>query len=304
MSDARDLSRFGWLSIATALATMGLKFGAWAITGSVGLLSDALESSVNLAAAVLMLVALKVSSLPPDENHQYGHEKAELFSAAAEGLMIVVAASLIMWTATDRLLHPRAVEQVGVGLAVSMVAAAVNLLVGLHLLRAGRIHRSGALLADGHHLLTDVYTSGGVLVGLVLVGITGWKPLDPLVAFAVAVNIVVTGARLLWRSMGGLMDPTLPPEELQHIAHIIEDYESRGVCFHALRSRMAGHRRFVSVHVLVPGSWTVSQGHDVLERIENEMRGALSNLTVFTHLEPIEDPTSYDDEKLDRRDAP
>ena len=282
---------------------MGLKFSAWSMTGSVGLLSDAMESTVNLAAGVLMLVALRVSALPPDENHQYGHEKAELFSAAAEGLMIVLAASLIVWTAIERLLHPRTIEQVGVGLAVSLGAAGINLAVGLVLLRAGRRHQSRALSADGRHLLTDVYTSGGVLVGLVLVAFTGWRPLDPLIALAVGVNIVITGVKLLWSSVDGLMDPPVSPEELARIQAVIETYQAQGVAFHALRSRVAGHRRFVSVHVLVPGRWTVSQGHDLLERFEGELRATLDNLHVFTHLEPIEDPLSYVDEELDRSDA-
>ena len=282
---------------------MGLKFSAWSVTGSVGLLSDAMESTVNLAAGVLMLVALRVSAQPPDENHQYGHEKAELFSAAAEGLMIVLAASLIVWTAIERLLHPRTIEQVGVGLAVSLGAAGINLAVGLVLLRAGRRHQSRALSADGRHLLTDVYTSGGVLVGLVLVAFTGWRPLDPLIALAVGVNIVITGVKLLWSSVDGLMDPPVPPEELARIQAVIETYQAQGVAFHALRSRVAGHRRFVSVHVLVPGRWTVSQGHDLLERFEGELRATLDNLHVFTHLEPIEDPLSYVDEELDRSDA-
>lgn len=282
---------------------MGLKISAWSVTGSVGLLSDAMESTVNLAAGVLMLVALRVSALPPDENHQYGHEKAELFSAAAEGLMIVLAASLIVWTAIERLLHPRTIEQVGVGLAVSLGAAGINLAVGLVLLRAGRRHQSRALSADGRHLLTDVCTSGGVLVGLVLVAFTGWRPLDPLIALAVGVNIVITGVKLLWSSVDGLMDPPVSPEELARIQAVIEIYQAQGVAFHALRSRVAGHRRFVSVHVLVPGRWTVNQGHDLLERFEGELRATLDNLHVFTHLEPIEDPLSYLDEELDRSDA-
>lgn len=301
---ARDLTRFGWYSIATALFTMGLKFGAWALTGSVGLLSDAMESTVNLAAAVLMLVALRVSARPPDENHQYGHEKAELFSAAAEGLMIVVAASLIVWTAVDRLLHPRDIEQLGVGLAVSTAAAAVNLVVGLWFVRAGTRHRSRALVADGRHLLTDVTTSAGVLIGLGAVVLTGWRPLDAVVALLVGVNIVVTGVRLLWASLDGLMDPPLPPAELEQIERVVAAFEGRGVRFHALRSRMAGQRRFVSVHVLVPGQWTVSAGHDLLEQFESELRARVSDLVVFTHLEPIEDPLAYLDEGLDRSHRP
>lgn len=299
----RDLTRFAWFSIVVALTTMGLKLVAWRFTGSVGLLSDAMESSVNLAAGILMLIALRVAALPPDDNHHFGHEKAELFSAAAEGLMIVVAASLIMWTAVDRLLHPRAVEQVGIGLAVSVVASLANLGAGLYLVHNGRIHSSGALSADGRHLLTDVYTSIGVLIGVGLVGITGWRPLDPIVAFAVGINIVVTGSRLLWSSVEALMDPPLPPEEHEAIQHVIDRYELSDIVFHALRSRVSGQRRFVSVHVLVPGRWTVAEGHVLLERFEADLRAAVPNLNVLTHLEPVEDPTSYLDEELDRTDT-
>lgn len=298
----RDLTRFGWFSIGAALVTLGLKLVAWLLTGSVGLLSDALESTVNLAAAVLMLVALRVSALPPDDNHHYGHEKAELFSAAAEGLMIVAAASLIIWRALDRLLHPQELSRIGLGLAVSVVAAAINLAVGLVLIRGGRRHDSGALLADGRHLLTDVWTTAGVLVGLLAVTVTGWLPLDPLVALAVAVNVVVTGVQVLRSSITGLMDPPLPEAEQERIDAVVERYEARGVTFHAMRSRVAGHRRFLSVHVLVPGRWTVAQGHDLLERFEADLRACVPNLTVDTHLEPVEDPLSYADEALDRAD--
>ncbi len=299
----RDLTRYGWISIGAALTTMALKFGAWGVTGSVGLLSDALESTVNLAAAILMLIALLVAAQPPDENHQYGHEKAELFSAAAEGAMIVVAASLIVWTAIDRLLHGRPIESIGVGLAVSGVAAAINLAVALVLLRAGRRHRSQALTADGHHLLTDVYTSIGVVVGVLAVGLTGWQQLDPIVALAVGVNIVFAGVRLLWGSVTGLMDPPLAAAEQAAVAAVFDRHRADGIAFHALRSRLAGHRRFLSVHVLVPGDWTVSAGHHLLEQLEADLRASVEHLTVFTHLEPIEDPRSYDDQLLDRPDA-
>jgi cation diffusion facilitator family transporter len=300
---SRDLTRYGWLSIGTALATMGLKFGAWTLTGSVGLLSDALESTVNLAAAVLMLVALRIGSLPPDDNHQFGHEKAELFSAAAEGLMIVAAASLIIGTAVERLLHPAELDRVGIGLAVSAVAAGLNLGVGWLLLRAGRAHRSGALVADGRHLLTDVRTSAGVLAAVLLVGATGWDVLDPLIALAVGGSIVVTGSRLLWSSVTGLMDPPLPADELARLEAVMARYREAGIAFHAVRSRVAGSRRFMSVHVLVPGHWTVRAGHDLLERFEADLRAVLPGIHAFTHLEPIEDPASYADQRLDRTDA-
>lgn len=291
----RALMRFGWLSLAAALTTMGLKLVAWRITDSVGLLSDALESSVNLVAALLMLVALRVASRPPDATHQYGHEKAELFSAGAEGVMIVVAAALIVFTAVERLLHPRPVERIGIGLAVSLVAAAINLCVAQVLMRRGREHRSLALVADGKHLMTDVWTSAGVLVGVLLVGITGWQRLDPLIALGVGVNIVVTGGRLVWRSMDGLMDPPLVADDLAALRGVIARYEADGTRFHALRTRVAGHRRFVDVHVLVPGAWPIVQGHDLVERFARDLDDVLPGVDVHTHLEPVEDPASYED---------
>ncbi|MFN0029753.1 MAG: cation diffusion facilitator family transporter [Acidimicrobiales bacterium] len=300
---ARDLTRFGWLSIGAALTTMALKLGAWLLTDSVGLLSDALESTVNLAAGILMLVALRVAAQPPDDSHQYGHEKAELFSAAAEGLMIVLAASLVMWTSIDRLLHPIPLDRLGVGAAVSAVATVINLGVGLVLLRAAKQYHSRALAADGHHLLTDVTTSVGVLGGLALVAVTDWAPLDPLLGLAVGINIVIAGARVLWSSVEGLMDPPLPAEELAAIDAVLEDYRLRGVAFHATRSRVSGTRRFYAMHVLVPGAWTVSRGHQLLEQIEGDLRAQVPNLHVFTHLEPVEDPASFLDEHLDRTDV-
>ncbi len=302
VAEPRDLSRFAWFSIAVALLTMGAKAVAWQVTNSVGLLSDALESSVNLAAGVVMLVALRVSALPPDENHHYGHEKAEQFSAAAEGLMIVAAATVIVASAADRLLHPAEVERVGVGLVVSAGASALNLGAAVVLLRAGRRHRSAAIVADGRHLLTDVWTSSGVIVGVVAVAVTGWQRLDPVVALAVGVNIVVTGVRLLWSSVHALMDPPLPAEEQAAIDGVIDQYRARGIVFHAERSRVAGNRRFFSVHVLVPGHWSVAQGHGLLERLEADLRNVVDGLVVFTHLEPVEDPASYLDQRLDRAD--
>ncbi len=292
------LDRYAWLSIAAALVTMGIKLLAWRMTGSVGLLSDALESSVNLAAAALLVVALRVAAQPPDDEHQFGHDKAELFSAGAEGLMIVVAAGLILWQAVDRLLEPRDLDQVGAGAAVSAAAAAVNLAVGMRLTRAGREHHSLALVADGKHLLTDVWTSAGVVAGIALVAVTGLRWLDPVLAIAVGLNIVLTGGRLVWRSMHSLMDPAMPAAEREVVDAILGRYAARGVRFHALRSRVAGQRRFLTLHVLVPGAWTVRDGHDLVEVLERELQGAIPHLTVLSHLEPVEDPGSYGDDQL------
>lgn len=303
MTDAR-LFRLLWLSIAAAAATISLKVLAWSVTGSVGLLSDAAESAVNLVAAVVALLALRWAAKPADEEHTYGHAKAEYFSAGVEGSLIVVAALAIVATAVPRLIDPAPIDDVGVGLAVSAGASLINLGVGLVLLRAGRRHRSITLEADGRHLVTDVWTSAGVIAGVAAVALTDWQRLDPIIALAVAANIIFTGSSLLRRSVGGLMDRALAPEELQRIHDVLAPFEREGIRFHALRTRQAGRRAFISVHVLVPRAWTVQHGHDEVERVEAALREALPYATVFTHLEPLEDPRSYDDTQLDRREAP
>jgi cation diffusion facilitator family transporter len=297
----RSLARFAWLSIGAALLTMGLKASAYGLTGSVGLLSDALESVVNLLAAVVALVALSVARREPDEEHAYGHEKAEYFSSGFEGALILVAAATIAYAAVGRLLHPQPVEQVGLGLAVSTLASLINFAVALILGRAGREHRSITLEADSQHLMTDVWTSAGVIVGIAAVGVTGWSWLDPLVALAVAANIVRSGVGLVRRSALGLLDTALPPDQRELIRDILKHYErERGIRVHALRTRESGARRFMSVHVLVPGDWPVQRGHDLLEACERELREAVPGLTVFTHLEPLDDPASWEDIGLDR----
>jgi len=298
-----SLTRYAWLSIAAALATMALKGVAYLITGSVGLLSDALESLVNLAGALMALAMLSVAARPPDEDHAYGHGKAEYFSAGAEGALIVIAALSIAVAAVERLLHPRPLEQLGLGLAVSVVAALLNLGVALVLLRAARTHRSATLQASSHHLMTDVWTTAGVLVGVGLVAVTGWLVLDPLVAIFVAVNIVWTGSRILRDSVAGLMDAALPASELAVLRQLLDRYAVEGVEYHALRTRRAGANRFVSVHVLVPPDWSVQQGHDLLERIEAEIRRALPPVSVLTHLEPIGDPAAMSDLDLHRHET-
>jgi cation diffusion facilitator family transporter len=297
------LFRLLWLSIAAALATIALKTTAWLLTGSVGLLSDAAESVVNLVAAAFAMVALRWAIKPADEEHAYGHAKAEYFSAGVEGALIVVAALGIAITAFDRLLHPQPIEDVGVGLAVSAAASLINLAVGFLLLRNGRRERSIVLEADGRHLITDVWTSAGVIAGVAAVAITGWERLDALVALAVAANIVLTGGSLVRRSVGGLMDRALDEPERRQIEEVLARFERDGVRFHALRTRQAGSRAFASVHVLVPGTWTVQQGHDVVEEVEAALRERLPYATVFTHLEPAEDPRSFDDTALDRPDT-
>jgi cation diffusion facilitator family transporter len=288
------------LSIAAAVATIGLKFAAYLLTGSVGLFSDAAESVVNLVAAVTALWALTLAARPPDEEHAFGHNKAEYFSSGLESALIIIAAGWIAATAVPRLLEPQPLQNIGIGLGVTLVAAAVNGGAALAILRAGRRLRSITLEADARHLLTDVWTSIGVVAGIVLVGITGWLALDPLIALVVAANIVWTGVRLLRDTAQGLLDRALPPEDQAKISKILARHEDRGIRFHAVRTRSAGQRRFVSMHVLVPGGWTVKRGHDLAEEIENDIARDLPQSTFFVHVEPADDPTSFADQALDR----
>ena len=290
-----DLTRFAWLSIAAAILTISLKTGAWGMTGSVGLLSDAAESVVNLVAAVVALIALRVAIRPATERFLYGRAKAEYFSAAVEGAMIFVAAAVILVTSVERFLNPRPIENAGWGLAISVFASLLNGGVALVLLRAGREHNSITLRADGRHLMTDVVTSAGVLVGVGLVVLTGWDRLDPIVAFAVGVNIIITGIGLLTESVSGLLDKALPDEEHEIITEILRRRTDETVTFHGLQTREAGQEKHMNVHVLVPDDWTVKRGHDYIEGLEHELMDALPALRVLTHLEPISDPASYED---------
>lgn len=293
MDERRDLSSYAWLSIAAAITTIGLKTAAWAMTGSVGLLSDAAESLVNLAAAVVALIALKAIARPADAKYPYGRSKAEYFSAAVEGVMIFLAAGAILIVSAERFVNPRPLENVGVGLLVSVVAAVVNGAVGLVLLRAGKRYRSITLTADAKHLFTDVFTSVGVVVGVGLVALTGWERLDPVVGFLVGINIVVTGARLVVESTQGLMDRALPDGETQVVVDVLQSYATEEVQFHGLQTRVSGREKHANFDVLVPGNWTVARGHSLAEQIEGELEMALPGLVVVTHIEPIEDPESY-----------
>ena len=297
-----SLKRYAWLSIAAALATILLKGWAWWITGSVGLLSDAIESFVNLGAAMMALAMLTLASLPADDNHSHGHGKAEYFSSAFEGFLILVAAAGIGYAAIDRLLNPQPIEAVGIGLGVSVIASVINLATARILMKVGRKYKSITLEADAHHLLTDVWTSVGVIVGVGLVWVTGWLWLDPVIALLVALNIVWTGWQLLQRSAAGLMDVSIPEEEIKAVESILDGYRQQGLEFHALRTRQAGTRAFISFHLLVPGAWTVQHGHDWSERIEADIRQAVSHAHITTHLEPKEDPISLADQELDRLD--
>ena len=294
-----DLRKYAWLAIGTAVLTVLLKGSAWAITGSVGLLSDAAESMVNLVAAIVALVSLTIAARPADHNHHFGHTKAEYFSAALEGIMVFVAAASIIYLGIERLLNPRPLESIGIGLAISMVAAVLNGVVGQVLIRVGTRHRSITLRADGRHLMTDVYTSVSVVVGLGLAWLTGWYWMDPVIAILVGVNILVTGYRLIAESSAGLMDASLSPEDNARIQAILDAHTEKGrIEFHAVRTRESGSLQFMEMHMLVPGEWTVQRGHDAMEDLVEKIVAQFPHMRVTGHLEPVSDPRSYEDMTL------
>jgi cation diffusion facilitator family transporter len=299
-----SLTRFAWLSIGAALLTIVLKTAAYYFTGSVGLLSDAVESIVNLVGAVVALTMLTIAARPADEEHNYGHSKAEYFSSGIEGTLILIAALSIGITAGQRLIAPQPIEQIGLGLGVSLVASLVNLVVGQVLSRAAKRANSITLEANAKHLMTDVWTSAGVIVGVGAVALTGWTRLDPVVALLVAANIIWSGYHIIRKSVLGLMDTGLPPDQQTDLQAVLEKYRQTGIEFHAVRTRQAGTRAFVSFHVLVPGEWTIQRGHDLVEQIDLDLRLALPNITVFTHLESLNDPASWEDTELDRSQQP
>ncbi|GHO98744.1 transporter [Reticulibacter mediterranei] len=295
-----SLRLYMFLSIAAAVVTMVIKFLGYLLTGSVGLFSDAAESVVNLVAALVGLWAVTLSARPADEDHTYGHTKAEYFSSGVEGALILVAALVIASEAIPRLLHPEPIEQASLGLTFSVIGALINGVLAWFMLREGKKQRSMSLQADAHHLFTDVVTTAGVLVGVLLVVLTKWYLLDPLVALLVAGNIIWTGVKLLRQTGLGLLDTVLPKEDREVVSSVLDPYRQHGIDFHAMRTRMAGRRRFVSFHVIVPGAWTVLKGHALCEEIELALHSALPDSTIFTHLEPRENPASFDDTQLDR----
>lgn len=299
---ANSLKKFLYLAIAAAVATITLKLIAWQLTGSVGLFSDALESFVNLVAAVVALLMITLAEKPADEEHAFGHNKAEYFSSAIEGGLIVLAAFSIIWSAIPRLIHPQPLENVGIGLLVSVGASGINLVVGLILIKNGRKKHSITLEADGKHLMTDVYTSVGVLIGIAIVKLTGWLVLDAVVAIGVALNIIWAGYQLMRRSAMGLLDTGIQGSERSKIIQALDELKKQNIEYHSLMTRQAGQRKFVALHVLMPGQWTIQEGHDKLEQIEQQIRDLFdSPVTVFTHLEPVEDPLSMNDIGIDRR---
>ena len=294
------LTKFAWLSIGAAVVTIAMKTSAYVLTGSVGLLSDALESFVNLAGAAMALAMINLAAKPADDEHAYGHTKAEYFSSGAEGALIVATSVSIAVAAVNRWWHPRPIDAIGLGLSITIAASVINLVVALILRRAATVHESVVLDADARHLFTDVWTSGGVVVAVAAVGVTGWQWLDPAIGIVIAINILWAGTMIVRKSALGLLDTALPVEEVAALRAVLDRYHHDGVQYHALRTRQSGSRRFVSLHVLVPGQWTVDRGHHLLEQIEADLRGVLPNVAVFTHLESLSDPASYQDQTLDR----
>jgi cation diffusion facilitator family transporter len=307
---SNSLAIYGWLSIGAALITIALKTYAYWLTGSVGLLSDALESLINLVAAIIVLITLSIAARPPDDNHAYGHEKIEYFSSGAEGIMILLAALSIAATAWERLWHPQGLQQLDLGIGISILASLINLIVARILIGVGHRRHSITLEADGKHLMTDVWTTVGILMGITLIavanhsevtmalakdwGMAGWEILDPVIAILVAVHIVFAGLQLIRRTVAGLMDAALPEEEQSRIVEVLDRYvAAEQIDYHALRTRYAGARRFMSVHVLVPGEWTVQRGHDLVETMELQIMALFDSIDIDTHLEPIEDEVSF-----------
>jgi cation diffusion facilitator family transporter len=288
---------YAGLSVVTSVVTIALKFAAYHVTGSVGLLSDAMEGFVNVAAALVALAVLAYAAAGPDREHNFGHEKAEYFSSGIEGALIFVAAGAIVWVSVPRLFNPQPIEQLGFGLALSVAAAVANVVCAQVMLRAARAHRSITLEADAKHLLTDVWTTAGVLVGVVLVSVTGILVLDPLIAIAVAIQILWTGWHLIRRSFDGLMDRAFSDDDTARIEEVLDTLRHEGGDYHLLRTRHAGSRGFVDVHVLVPGKTTVQDSHDLVERLENAIMERLPHVEVLIHVEPLEDPKSWDDPK-------
>lgn len=285
------------VSVVVAAATIALKTLAWWLTGSVGLLSDAMESIVNLASAVFALLMVRIARLPADESHPYGHHKAEYFSSGFEGLLIIVAALGIIWTAVQRLLHPQGLEQLGLGLGLSIVSSGLNGVLAWAMLQSARQHRSMALEADARHLFTDVWTSAGVVVGVGLVALTGWLWLDPAVAIGVALNIVREGAQLMWRSSQGLMDRALEPEVMEVLQKTLAQFEHPAIRFDHVTSRRSGQRRFVDLHMHMPAGWTLRRAAALRASVEQALMSAVPGLRATIQLLPSDVEAHFEDEK-------
>ncbi len=286
------------LSVLAALATIGLKTTAYLLTGSVGLLADALESGINLFAAIAAYLSLRYAHRPADATHTYGHEKIEFFSSGLEGLLIVLAGGGTAWIAIERLINPTPITSLGLGTSLSLSASVINLALGLILIRVGRSNNSIVLSANGKHLLADVWTSVAVIAGLIIVWISGLYVLDPIIAILVGMHIVFTGLGLIRRAIDGLMDHALSSEQQEQLRATIRANTPTGTTFHALRTRQAGTRMFGDFHLLVPGNTTVREGHDLGIKVEEAIQLALKGIEITIHIEPIEDRASWDDNSL------
>ncbi|MDX1413259.1 MAG: cation diffusion facilitator family transporter [Candidatus Promineifilaceae bacterium] len=294
------MTRYAWLSVAAGASTFVIKLAAAAVSGSVGLLSDALEAIVNLVAASIALIVLKIVQRPPDDSHPFGHDKAEYFSSGIESTLIVIAALGILYTAVRRLLNLEPLEQAGLGLALATAAALINLAVGQLLIRVGKKNDSITLESNGRHMMTDVWTSVGVLVGVGLSVMTGLLWLDPIIAIIVGLKIGWDGIQIFNRSIHGLMDSAIAPQELALIEEILNQTQERErIRWHALRTRQAGARRFIEFHLLVPGKWPVVDAHNLVERLEAQIHEQINFGAVLIHIEPLEDERSWTDQTLD-----
>lgn len=297
----RSLNKYLYLSIAAAIVTILLKFYAFHVTGSMGLFSDALESFVNLFAALFALLMLHLSRKPADQEHEFGHGKAEYFSSAVEGALILIAAFTIIRSALPRIIDPQPLVNINTGLLFSLLASLVNLLVGLVLINNGKKKKSLLVEADGRHLMTDVYTSVGVILGIIMVELTGWLMIDPIIAILVGLNIIYSGYKLIHRSARELMDASIPEDELEKVTVYLDSLGNREIEYHSLLTRMSGPRRFISMHLLVPGDWSVKRGHDCADEVEETIIAMFREpVTVSTHIEPVEDPASMKDIGIDR----
>ncbi|MCX6731295.1 MAG: cation diffusion facilitator family transporter [Candidatus Roizmanbacteria bacterium] len=299
--DRFSSSKLAGVSIAASICTITLKLLAFFLTNSVSLLSDALESFVNLIAATITFFMVRLSLKPADETHPYGHGKAEYISSVAEGFFIIVAAGAIIFTAVQRLLNPISLDKPGLGLLFSIVASLINLGVGLVLIKNGKKRHSLALEADGHHLMTDVYTTAGVLVGLIIVYATRLYILDPIIAIIVGLNIISAGFSIMQKSLSGFMDSSIDKEYLDFVKSTFAEYKSQKIEFHGMRTRQSGSRKFISFHMLVPGAWSVTQAHSLAEEVEKKIRTSIPQVTITIHIEPLEDPVSWEDTELDRK---
>lgn len=291
----KSIASIMWISIIASVLTIGLKWFAFSVTGSVGFMSDALESGVNLLAAIVAFYSLTVAARPADIEHPFGHEKAEYFSSLAEGVLIIIAAFGIAYAAINRMYHPQPLESLGFGMLLSVGATLVNLITARILLHYSKKYNSITIEADAHHLMTDVWTTVGIILGIFLVKLTGWQLLDPIMAILVALSIVYTGIKLVFRSMDGLMDSRVSEKDMILIREVLNAYKSDEIDYHALYTRRASAKQFITFHLLFPGEYTVHQAHEVTKKVEADLKLKLPLADIFIHVEPLNDPDAFDD---------